>query len=215
MANLRYPVEFFNDNIFIQCNLLNSALKYKIKRTIFLGTSCIYPDKSKTPIKEDFLLGGKLHKTNESYAIAKIAGIKLCEAMYRQFNLDVVALMPTNIYGENDTYNVNNSHVIPGLILKFFKAKKKKLKAVELWGDGSPVREFLFSEDLADLIVKILNLEKKKIFKICNEKFPLINVGSKECISIRNLAFKIKDLMNYKGKVLFNKTYPNGVQKKI
>jgi GDP-L-fucose synthase len=123
LANSRYPVEFFNENIKIQNSLLNAALKFKLKRTIFLGTSCIYPHNTKTPIKEDQLLSGKLHPSNQAYAIAKIAGIKLCEALYKQYNLDIVAAMPTNVYGVNDKYSEKDSHVSPGLILKFLKAK--------------------------------------------------------------------------------------------
>ena len=128
LANTKYPVDFFNENIMIQNSLLNSALRFRLKRTIFLGTSCIYPHGAKTPIRENQLLTGKLHKSNEAYAIAKIAGIKLCEALYRQYNLDVVALMPTNVYGVSDKYSENNSHVIPALIYKFLKAKKKNKK---------------------------------------------------------------------------------------
>ena len=148
LANSRYPVEFFNENINIQNSLLNAALKFKLKRTVFLGTSCIYPYKTKTPIKEDQLLSGKLHPSNEAYAIAKIAGIKLCEALYKQHNLDIIALMPTNVFGLNDKYSEKDSHVIPALILKFLKAKKENKKIVEVWGDGNPEREFIFSDDL-------------------------------------------------------------------
>ena len=126
LANKNYPVEFFNENILIQNSLLNAALNFKLKRTIFLGTSCIYPTNSVVPIKEELLLSGKLHETNAAYAIAKIAGITLCQALYRQYNLDIVALMPTNIYGIDDKYDTEKSHVIPGMILKFLKAKKKK-----------------------------------------------------------------------------------------
>lgn len=214
LANSRYPVEFFNENINIQNSLLNAALKFKLKRTIFLGTSCIYPPTSKTPINEDQLLNGKLHKSNQAYAIAKIAGIKLCEALYKQYNLDIVALMPTNVYGINDKYSEKYSHVIPGLILKFLKAKKKNKKKVEIWGDGTPQREFIFSDDLAEAINVILNTSKKKLFKLCGNTFPIINIGTGEIYSIKNLVKIIKDKINYKGKIFFNKKYPNGVMKK-
>jgi GDP-L-fucose synthase len=164
LANSRYPVKFFNENIMIQNSLLNAALEFKFKKTIFLGTSCIYPNKTKTPIKEDQLLSGKLHDTNECYAVAKIAGIKLCQALYNQYNLDIVALMPTNVYGVNDKYSEKNSHVIPALIMKFIKAKKENNKKVEIWGDGSPKREFIISDDLAEAIYAVLNTSKKKNF---------------------------------------------------
>jgi GDP-L-fucose synthase len=214
LANSRYPVEFFNENIKIQDSLLNAALKFKLKRTIFLGTSCIYPHKTKTPIKEDQLLSGKLHSSNEAYAIAKIAGIKLCEALYKQYNLDIVALMPTNVYGINDKYSEKNSHVIPALIFKFLKARKENKKKVEVWGDGSPEREFIFSDDLAEAIRVVLMTSKKKIYNICNKKFPIINVGTGEIYTIKQLASIIANKVNYEGKIFFNKKYPNGVHKK-
>lgn len=214
LANIRYPVEFFNENIKIQDSLLNAALKFKLKRTIFLGTSCIYPYKTKTPIKEDQLLSGKLHLSNEAYAIAKIAGIKLCEALYRQHKLDIVALMPTNVYGINDKYSEKDSHVIPALILKFLKARKENKKKVEVWGDGSPEREFIFSDDLAEAIHVVLRASKKKIYNSCNNRFPIINIGTGEIYTIKQLAYIIANKVKYEGKIFFNKKYPNGVHKK-
>lgn len=214
LANIRYQVEFFNENIMIQNSLLNAALKLRLKRTIFLGTSCIYPHKTKTPIKEDQLLTGILHNSNEGYAVAKIAGIKLCEALYGQYNLDVAVVMPTNVYGINDRYSKERSHVIPALVLKFLKAKSQNKKYVEIWGDGSPEREFIYSDDLAEAIHVVLNSSKKKLFKICNNNFPILNVGTGDIYSIKNLANIIKRKINYKGKIFFNKIYPNGVMKK-
>ena len=214
LANSRYPVEFFNENIQIQNSLLNAALKFKLKRTIFLGTSCIYPYKTKTPIKENQLLSGKLHPSNEAYAIAKIAGIKLCEALYKQHKLDIVAVMPTNVYGINDKYSEKDSHVIPGLILKFLKAINENKKKVEVWGDGSPKREFIFSDDLAEAIRILLTTSKKKIFKVCNNSFPIINVGTRDIYSIKQLVNIIAKKTGYKGKLFFNPKYPNGVHKK-
>ncbi len=198
----------------IQNSLLNAALKFRLKRTIFLGTSCIYPYGAKTPIKENQLLTGKIHNSNECYAIAKIAGIKLCEALYKQYDLDIVALMPTNVYGVNDKYSKNESHVIPALILKFLKAKKENKKKVEIWGSGAPEREFIFSDDLAEAIHIVLKENKKKLFKLCDNNFPIINVGSGEIYSIKKLANIIKEKVEYKGKIFFNKKYPNGVMKK-
>jgi GDP-L-fucose synthase len=214
LANSRYPVEFFNENIKIQNSLLNAALKFKLKRTVFLGTSCIYPHKTKTPIKEDQLLSGKLHPSNEAYAIAKIAGIKLCEALYRQHKLDIVALMPTNVYGVNDKYSQKDSHVIPALILKFLKAKKENKKKIEVWGNGKPEREFIFSDDLAEAIHVVLRASKKNLFKICDNSFPIINVGTSDIYSIKELAHIIGNKIGYKGKISFNAKYPNGVFKK-
>ena len=193
---------------------MNAALKFKLKRTVFLGTSCIYPYKTKTPIKEDQLLSGKLHPSNEAYAIAKIAGIKLCEALYKQHNLDIIALMPTNVFGLNDKYSEKDSHVIPALILKFLKAKKENKKIVEVWGDGSSEREFIFSDDLAEVIYILLNTSKNKIFKICNNSFPVMNVGTGDIYSIKKLVNIIANKVGYKGKIIFNKKYPNGVLKK-
>lgn len=214
VANSKYPVDFFNENILIQNSLLNAALKFKLKRTIFLGTSCIYPDKAKPPIKEDLLLTGKIHETNEAYAIAKIAGIQLCKALYNQYGLDVVALMPTNIYGMNDRYNDEKSHVIPAMLLKFLKAKKSNKKIIKIWGDGTPKREFLYSDDLAEAIRIVLYTSNNKLLKLCQNKFPIINIGSGYIYSIKNLANLIKNKVGFKGNIFFDKKYPNGVAKK-
>jgi GDP-L-fucose synthase len=214
VANSKYPVDFFNENILIQNSLLNAALKFKLKRTIFLGTSCIYPDKAKTPIKEDLLLTGKIHETNEAYATAKIAGIQLCKALYNQCGLDVIALMPTNIYGINDRYDVEKSHVIPAMILKFLNAKKSNKKIVKIWGDGTPKREFLYSDDLAEAIRIVLNTSNRKILKLSKNKFPILNIGSGDIYSIKNLANLIKNKVRFKGNIFFDKSYPNGVAKK-
>lgn len=216
VANKNYPVDFFNENILIQNSLLNAALKFRLKRTIFLGTSCIYPTKAAVPIKEDYLFTGKLHETNEAYAVAKIAGITLCKALYEQYDLDLVALMPTNIYGINDKYDFEKSHVIPGMILKFLEAKRNNKKRIVLWGDGSPQREFLYSDDLADAIRIILNTSKKKLFDLCKKKFPIINIGSGDVYSIKDLAKIIKNKINYKGSIYFDKKFPNGtIQKNL
>ena len=214
IANRTYPVDFFNENILIQNSLLNCALKFKIKKTIFLGTSCIYPYNSKTPIKEEYLLTGKPHETNKAYAVAKIAGIELSRALFNQYNLDIIALMPTNIYGLNDKFDKVNSHVIPGMLLKFLYAKKHNLSKIELWGDGSPEREFLNSDDLAVAIFHILNISKNKLNHLFKEQFPILNVGSGDVWSIKDLAYLIKRKTNYSGSIVFNKTFPNGTTKK-
>ena len=209
LENETYSMDFLLDNISIQNNLLLAAKKYKIQRTIFLGSSCIYPKKSNTPIKEDFLMTGKLEKTNESYALSKIVGIKLCEILHDKFKKDVICLMPTNIYGENDNFDIASSHVIPGLISKFLLAKKNK-KNVNIWGTGKPVREFLHVDDLASAIYSTLKISKKKINKIYKNKLPVFNVGSGESITIKDLSILIKKISRFNGKIFFDKNFPDG-----
>ena len=213
MSNLTYPTEFIYENLMIQSNLLKAALDNNIKQTIFLGTSCIYPKYAKTPIKEKYLLTGNLEKSNEPYAISKISGIKLCEAMYKQYGFNVICLMPTNLYGGKDNFDQFNSHVIPGIIAKIVSAKIKKKKKVKLWGTGKPKREFLFVDDLAYAILYLLKLPKTKIKKIV-KNFPIINIGSGEEISIKNLSYKIKKICKYNGKIFFDTSYPDGTLKK-
>ena len=187
IANSNNQKDFFLENIEIQNSLLKLSLQKKIKRTIYLGTSCIYPKFSKTPINEDSLLTGKLEKTNQCYAIAKIAGIKLSEALYEDNNLDIVCLMPTNVYGINDKFDKINGHVIPAMISKFIESKKKKSKFIRLLGTGRPIREFIYSDDLAEAIIKCLNVPYRKLRKKFKSKLPIINVGTGESISISNL----------------------------
>jgi|TARA_B110000971_G_scaffold98513_1_gene101351 GDP-L-fucose synthase len=214
LANKNYQDEFLLDNINIQNNLLLLAKEKKIKRTIFLGSSCIYPKKSKTPIKESSLLTGKLEKTNECYAVAKIAGIKLSEALMNRYKLDVVAIMPTNTYGINDNFDIDNSHVIPAILMKLLKAKKNNENFVKLYGTGKPEREFIYSDDLASAIVKMLFMSKKKLTKKFKKELPIINVGTGKNISIKNLALLIKKITKYNGKILFDSDFPDGTLKK-
>jgi GDP-L-fucose synthase len=214
LANNSFQKDFFFQNIEIQNSLLKIAVKKKVKKVVFLGTSCIYPKYAKNPITEDRLLTGSLEKTNQCYAIAKIAGIKLCEALFYDHSLDVVCLMPTNIYGIKDNFDKNYGHVIPAMIEKFLYAKKNNLKKVVLFGTGKPIREFLFSDDLASAIVKIISSQKKKIMRVTNNKFPIINVGSGESVTIKKLSRLIKKLTDYKGNVFFDKKYPDGTFKK-
>jgi|TARA_B100000787_G_C16198311_1_gene302692 GDP-L-fucose synthase len=213
LANKNYQLEFLLNNLNIQNNLLIAAKKYNIKRTIFLGSSCIYPKKSKIPIKEEYLMTGKLEKTNEAYAIAKIAGIKHCSILFEQFNCDVACVMPTNVYGINDNFDIGSSHVIPGLISKFLDAKKIN-KDVTVWGSGKAIREFLHVDDLASAIVKILTIDKNKLNKIFHNEIPIFNVGSSESVSIKKLANMIKRITKFKGKVIFDKSYPDGTLNK-
>ena len=209
LENKNYPMEFLLENLSIQKNLLLAAMKHNIKRTIFLGSSCIYPKFSKIPIKESYLMTGKLEKTNESYALSKIVGMKLCEIMFHKYKKDIICLMPTNLYGDNDNFDIASSHVIPGLISKFLLAKKNKLD-VKIWGSGKPIREFLHVKDLVEAILILLKSNKPKIKKVSNNELPIINIGSGESISIKNLALLIKKISQFKGRVIFDKKYPDG-----
>ena len=209
LENKTYPIEFLLDNLAIQNNLLMSAKKYKVKRVIFLGSSCIYPKESKIPIKENYIMDGKCEETNEAYAIAKITGIKLCSIMHDQYKKDIICVMPTNVYGKNDNFDANSSHVIPGMITKFIEAYKNK-KNIKLWGTGKPVREFIHADDLARAIFFLMEISKKKLKNISNKKMPILNVGSGESITIKKLALLIKRLTNFQGKIVFDKTYPDG-----
>ena len=209
LENKNYPMEFLLDNLSIQKNLLLAAMKHNIKRTIFLGSSCIYPKSSKIPIKESYLMTGKLEKTNESYALSKIVGMKLCEIMFHKYKKDIICLMPTNLYGDNDNFDIASGHVIPGLISKFLLAKRNKLD-VKIWGSGKPIREFLHVKDLVEAILILLKSNKPKIKKVSNNELPIINIGSGESISIKNLALLIKKISQFKGRVIFDKKYPDG-----
>jgi len=214
MANLNNQKDFLIENIEIQNSLLQLALKKKIKRTIFLGTSCIYPKVSKIPIKEKYLLSGKLEKTNQCYAIAKIAGIKLCETLYEDHNIDIVCLMPTNVYGHNDNFNQDTGHVIPAMISKIHEAKINNKKKIKLLGTGRPMREFIYSDDLADSIFLCLNLSKINLKKKFNNKLPILNVGTSDELSIKNLSKLISKLIGYKGLIKFDKNFPDGTYRK-
>ncbi len=214
IANSQNQKDFFLDNVEIQNSLLKLALKKKIKRTIFLGTSCIYPKHSKNPIKEKSLLGGSLEKTNQCYAIAKISGIKLCEALYEDFKLDIICLMPTNVYGHKDNFHKINGHVIPAIISKIESAVKSKKKRLELLGTGKPLREFIHAEDLASAIFFSLNLEKKKIRNLFKSKLPIINIGTKDEISIKRLANLISQYIGFNGDIIFDKKSPDGTFRK-
>ena len=214
IANRTYQKDFFLENVEIQNSLLQLALDKKIKRTIFLGTSCIYPKFAKNPISENSLLTGELEKTNQCYAIAKISGIKLSEALFNDYKLDIICLMPTNVYGKNDKFDKVNGHVIPAMISKFIEAKKKSQKDVKLLGTGKPIREFIHSDDLAEAILKCLKVSKKKINKIFKGKLPIINIGTGENIKIINLAKTISRFSNFNGKIKFDQRSPDGTYKK-
>ncbi len=214
IANTTYPADFIYENLQIQLNLINSANEVGIKKIIFLGSSCIYPRMSSQPIKESELLNGYLEKTNEPYAIAKIAGIKICESYNRQFNRDYRSLMPTNLYGPNDNFDNKTSHVVPGLIKKFHNGKINNKKSVEVWGTGKSQRELMHVDDLADACLEIIKISKKSFNEIVLPMQSHINVGSDIEISIRDLAYKIKEIVGYKGKITFNHNYPDGTPRK-
>ena len=214
VANSRNQKDFFLENIEIQNSLLKLALEKKIKRTIFLGTSCIYPKFSKVPIKENNLLTGILEKTNQCYAIAKIAGIKLSEALYEDHNLDIICLMPTNVYGVKDTFHKEKGHVIPAIITKIEEAISLKKNFINLFGTGKPLREFIHADDLANAIFKSLVVSKNNIKTHFKNKLPMINVGTGEEISIKKLSNLIASIYKFKGKIIFDSSYPDGTFRK-
>ena len=214
IANSSNQKDFFIENVEIQNSLLQLALEKKVKRTIYLGTSCIYPKFAKNPISENSLLTGELEKTNQCYAIAKISGIKLSEALFQDYKLNIICLMPTNVYGNNDNFDKINGHVIPAMVSKFIEAKKKSKKIVKLLGTGKPIREFIHSDDLAEAILKCLNVSSKKMNKIFRGKLPILNVGTGENIKIVNLAKIISKFLNYRGIIRFDKRFPDGTYKK-
>ena len=215
-ANYRFPCDFILENLKIQTNVIEIAKENNVKRFLFLGSSCIYPKICKQPIKEESLLTGALEITNEPYAIAKIAGLKLCSAMRKQYNFDAISLMPTNLYGPGDNYHATNSHVLPSFINKFHTAMEKNYKEVVCWGTGNPLREFLHVDDLADAC--IFALEKYQIL-ISNDKFKdqteFLNVGTGNDISIKDLANIIARKIGFKGKIIWDKSKHDGTPRKL
>ncbi len=218
-ANFKFPAEFLLDNIKIQTNVIEAAQKVGVRRFLFLGSSCIYPKNASQPIKEEELLNGYLEKTNESYAIAKIAGIKLCEALRKQYEFDAISLMPTNLYGPNDNYHIFNSHVLPSLIRKFSVAKRDNLSSVTCWGSGSVFREFLHVDDLAEAAIFCLenwfpnDIDSPK--DINGNPLYLLNVGTGKEISIKELAKKIAEIVKFDGKIFWDKNMPDGTPRKV
>ncbi len=205
-ANNIYPAEFIYENLSIQTNIIHAAFLNDVKKLLFLGSSCIYPKYSKQPISESELLGGYLERTNEAYAIAKIAGLKMCEFYKKQYNCNFISVMPTNLYGPRDNFNLQNAHVIPALIRKFHEAKVKKEKNVEVWGSGSPRREFMFVEDCVDACLMI--------FENYSE-LEHINIGVGYDYTIKEVAEMIKEVIGFKGKISFNLSKPDGTPQKL
>jgi len=218
-ANNTYPAEFIYENLIIEANLIHSAFLSGVKKLMFLGSSCIYPKFSNQPMKEEELLSGLLEPTNEPYAIAKIAGIKICESYNRQYgsthNVDYRSVMPTNLYGPGDNYDSKNSHVIPALIKKFHEAKIKKTPKVIVWGSGTPRREFLYVDDLARACYHVMNLSKNIYNKNTKSARSHINVGYGTDLTIEELAKTIKKIIGYKGKIEFDVRKLNGMPRKL
>jgi GDP-L-fucose synthase len=214
-ANNTFPAEFLYQNLMIQNNLIHGSYLAGIKKLLFLGSSCIYPKNSDQPIQESSLLTGKLEPTNEPYAIAKIAGIKMCESYNRQYGMDYRSIMPTNLYGERDNFHPDNSHVVPALIKRFHEAKISSTDNVTIWGDGSPLREFLHVDDMARASIYIMNLDRSEYQKNTEPMLSHINIGSGHELSIKDLALLVKEVVGYKGEIIFDKSKPNGTMRKL
>ena len=206
LANNTYRADFIYENIMIQSNIIHSAYATGVKKLMFLGSSCIYPKLAPQPIKEDYLLTGLLEPTNEPYAIAKIAGIKMCDAYRSQYGCDFISVMPTNLYGPNDNYDLQNAHVLPSLVRKFHEAKLNNSPEVTIWGSGSPKREFLHADDLADACVFLMNTYSEE---------GLVNIGTGEDISISDLALMIKEVVGYEGAIVYDSSKPDGTPRKV
>ncbi len=205
-ANNIYRADFIYENLMIQNNVIHNSYLNNVKKLMFLGSSCIYPKMAPQPLKEEYLLTGLLEETNEPYAIAKIAGIKMCESYKRQYGCNFISVMPTNMYGPNDSYNLNNSHVLPALIRKFHDAKENNLPSVEMWGTGTPMREFLHADDLGDACVFLMN-------NYDGEQF--VNIGSGTDLTIKDLALLIKEIVGYKGEIVHDLSKPDGTPRKL
>lgn len=214
-ANNSYPAEFIYQNLMIQANVINSSYIHGVNKLLFLGSSCIYPKLISKPICEDKLLTGPLEETNEPYAIAKISGIKLCESYNRQYFVDYRSVMPTNLYGPGDNYHSENSHVIPALIRRFHEAKLLNKPEVIIWGTGTPKREFLYVDDMADACVHVMNLDKAVYEKYTSPMLSHINVGYGDDITIADLAKIIAEIVNFKGKIAFDLSKPDGAPRKL
>ncbi|RSD35368.1 MAG: GDP-L-fucose synthase [Methanohalophilus sp.] len=209
LANSTYPAEFIYDNLMIEANIINAAHTQGVKKLLFLGSSCIYPKFAPQPMKEEYLLTGELESTNEAYAVAKIAGIRLCKHYNQQYNTNFISVMPTNLYGPNDNFDLETSHVMPALIRKFHEAKINKTPEVTIWGSGSPKREFLHVDDMADACVYLMeNYDYASIGEF-------VNIGTGKDISIKELAELIKDVVGYEGDIIYDASKPDGTPRKL
>ena len=218
-ANNTYPADFIYQNLMIQNNVIHNAFLSGVKKLLFLGSSCIYPKNANQPMKEEELLTGKLEPTNEPYAIAKIAGIKMCESYNRQYgkshNIDYRCVMPTNLYGPKDSYHPENSHVIPGMIYRFHEAKINNLESVTIWGTGKSKREFLYVDDMANASIHVMSVDKKTYNEHTTSMCSHINIGSNKELSIKELAETIKEIVGFKGEINFDLTKPDGSYRKF
>jgi len=219
-ANNTYPAEFIRDNLAIQTNIIHAAWKNNVKRLLFLGSSCIYPKLAPQPMKEEHLLTSELEPTNRPYALAKIAGIEMCWSYNRQYHTQYLAVMPTNLYGPGDNYHPENSHVIPALIRRFHEAKLANAPSVSVWGSGTPKREFLYSEDMADACVYLMNLPDAQFVPLLGQNRndglpPLMNIGVGHDLTIRELAETVKDVVGYQGEIEFDASKPDGTPRKL
>ncbi len=206
LANDTYPAEFLYENLIMESNVIHAAYKNQVKKLMFLGSSCIYPKLAEQPIKEESLLSGYLESTNEAYAIAKIAGIKLCQAYHRQYGCRFISVMPTNMYGYGDNYHPQNSHVLPALLRRFHEAKAEQKSEVVIWGSGKPLREFMFADDLADACYFLMEHY---------ENPALINIGTGEEVSILDLAHVIGEVVGFEGRIVFDSSKPDGTPRKL
>jgi GDP-L-fucose synthase len=214
-ANNTYPAEFIYDNLMVQANVIDAAWRSGVNKLLFLGSSCIYPRLAEQPIKEEYLMAGSLEPTNEPYAIAKIAGIKMCESYNRQYDTDFRSVMPTNLYGPGDNYHPENSHVIPALIRRFHEAKVNGADKVVIWGTGTPRREFLYVDDMADACVHVMQLERSVYEKHTTPMLSHINVGTGEDVTIREVAEIIRKAVGFQGAIEFDASKPDGTPRKL
>jgi GDP-L-fucose synthase len=214
-ANNTYPADFIYQNLIIQANIIHAAHQNNIQKLLFLGSSCIYPKYAKQPMREESLLTGTLEPTNEPYAVAKIAGIKLCESYNRQYNHDYRSVMPTNLYGPGDNYHPKNSHVIPALIRRFHEGKINNAQKIIIWGSGKPKREFLYVDDMAAACVYVMNLNKEVYQQQIEPMQSHINIGSGKDLTIKQLAESIAKVVGFEGKIEFDPTKPDGTKRKL
>ncbi len=206
MANKEHKAEFIYENLQIELNIVHNAWRSGVKKLLFLGSSCIYPKQAQQPIKEEYLLTGPLEETNDAYAMAKIAGIKMCQSYREQYKSDFIAVMPTNLYGPGDNFNLTSSHVLPAMIRKFHEAKITHQTSVTLWGDGTPYREFLYVDDLANACVYLMNNYSES---------EIVNIGTGQDLTIKDLADKIKNIVGFSGEIVWDSSKPNGTPKKL
>lgn len=216
LANNTYPADFIRENLTIESHLIEASYRHGVDRLLFLGSSCIYPKLCPQPIKEEYLLTGPLEPTNRPYALAKIAGVEMCWAYNRQYGTRFLSAMPTNIYGQGDNFNLSNSHVLPALIRKVVQAKLAGAHQLEVWGTGTPRREFLYSDDLAEACVFLINLPDETYGKLLNDETPpLVNVGTGEDVTIRELAELICEVLGFNGELVFDRSKPDGTPRKL